>query len=151
MSVEYFPPPLKIVTTMADAGIANAFAWSFCSPVVESVETNGETKIIHMGSSLVPHNYWLELYEALEEHGSVWMSSVDYGEDEYNEDLIYGAPLFLLEPTEGYWEVRHAYQTNKKLVWNRVRQFYEWVNKPDNNNPELDYDGDNYPGEDEDE
>lgn len=129
MSVEYLPP-LKIVTKMDDAGIANAFAWSFCSPVVKSIETKGKSKIIQMDATLVPHSYWLELYEALEEHGSVWMSSVDRGEDEYNEDLLYGAPLFLVEPTEGHWEVRHAKKTNKTLQWNRVSQLYVWVNKP---------------------
>ena len=120
--MEYMPA-LKIVTSMDDDDIVHTFNYAFACPVVKRIVSTGNTKMIHIDHrNLAPREYWTDLYEALEEHGSVWISSEKRslrGDDEYeyfNEDLIYGiTPLFSVTPKENHWEVCYAKKPNKTL------------------------------------
>ena len=114
---------------MDDDDVTNTFNYAFACPVVQRIVSTGNTKIIHIDPhNFAPREYWSDLYIALEERGSVWISSEKRDQDEDNEGLIYGrTPLFSTTPKEGHWKVCYAEKSNKTLEWCRVLQLFVWV------------------------
>ena len=119
-------PPLKLVSVMNDEDLANTFNWAFACPVVESIVTEGNEKIINIGTNLAPRYLWGEFYEALEKKGSVWISSEKREQDDYNEE---GTFLYSETPKKGHWKVCYAKKPTNGLEWNSVTQQLEWTKK----------------------
>jgi hypothetical protein len=101
---------------MNDIDIENTFNWAFATLAVKRIVSKGHTKIIHLDEPLAPRYLWAEFYEALEEHGSVWISSK---KREYNDE---GTFLYSVTPEKGYWKVCHAIKPNNTIGWCKIMQ-----------------------------
>ena len=127
--MEYLPA-IKIVTDMDAEHVEYTINYAFCCDVVSRVETVGDTKIIHLEHGEVRPWIWCEFYEALEENGSVWISSVkrekvEYDEDGYPTSEMNDGEPFLEYPQEGHWEVCYAEKSNRKLRFSGQYCYWE--------------------------